>query len=115
MHTPSGNEDRIDVVLRQHSPTRILDVGDVLSYLDAIKRETDASTYGYFLDIMKDYQTSVIDTKEVCLRVAALLQAYPELVRTFNVFVPMGWFIEVDDDGSVYVHSPQGLVSPIAA
>nr|GAT51379.1 predicted protein [Mycena chlorophos] len=69
-----------------------LNVGDALSFLDAIKKECVAHdephVYNEFLDIMKEFQGKAIDTPTTIERVERLFDGYPELFEKFKVFVP---------------------------
>ena len=91
---------------------RPLVIDDALSYLDAIKANSNAEIYNNFLDIMKDFKHEHIDTLGVFRRTSTLFHGYPELMEGFHTFLPLsfdyssavtnnlGW-VEVDTSGEL--------------
>lgn len=81
------------------SPSRPLNVGDALSYLDAVKVQFADSpdVYNHFLDIMKEFKSQLIDTPGVIKRVSQLFRKHPRLIQGFNTFLPSGYRIECGD------------------
>ncbi|KAF7316630.1 hypothetical protein HMN09_00395600 [Mycena chlorophos] len=69
-----------------------LNVGDALSFLDAIKKESVAHDephiYNEFLNIMKEFKAKAIDTPTTMERVKRLFDGYPELSEKFKIFAP---------------------------
>ncbi|KAJ6520409.1 paired amphipathic helix [Mycena sanguinolenta] len=86
--------------MAQLAPTsqRALNVTDALSYLDAVKNEcqTRPEVYNAFLELMKDFKNSRIDTPCVMERVSTLFQGKQDLIEGFNTFLPPGYRIDVD-------------------
>jgi histone deacetylase complex regulatory component SIN3 len=81
---------------------RELRVEDALLYLDQVKMEFGdrPHIYNEFLDIMKTFKTSQIDTPGVIQRVSSLFHGNKKLVLGFNTFLPEGYKIELPIDGS---------------
>ncbi|KAG8818871.1 Transcriptional regulatory protein sin3 [Serendipita sp. 401] len=96
-----------DVFPAQERP---LNVTDAMRYLDSVKTRFHdrPEVYNRFLDIMKDFKSAVIDTPGVIERVSRLFAANQDLVRGFNTFLPVGYFIEAGLNGYITVHSPHG-------
>lgn len=97
----------------QPSQTPILN--DALRYLDQVKiRFADRSdVYTHFLDIMKDYKSSAIDTPRVIERVSNLFAGYPMLIQGFSTFLPPGFLVEcggLDDPYAIRVTTPLGTM-----
>ncbi|KAK0482434.1 the NrsfREST-Msin3b Pah1 complex, partial [Armillaria novae-zelandiae] len=80
---------------------RLLNVTDVLIYLDAIKFQFQdhPEVYNQFLDVMKEYKNHLIDLNAVIYRVAHLFFDHPQLIAGFNAFLPEGYRIEITSDG----------------
>eukprot|EP00040_Diaphanoeca_grandis_P026119 m.145798 g.145798 ORF g.145798 m.145798 type:complete len:319 (+) comp30455_c0_seq1:246-1202(+) len=76
-----------------------LKVEDALSYLDQVRQqfENQPQVYNKFLDIMKEFKSSNIDTPGVIHRVSQLFEGHPDLIVGFNTFLPTGYKIEVPD------------------
>ena len=74
---------------------------DALLYLDQVKMEFGdrPHIYNEFLDIMKTFKTSQIDTPGVIQRVSSLFHGNKKLVLGFNTFLPEGYKIELPIDG----------------
>ncbi|CAA7260566.1 unnamed protein product [Cyclocybe aegerita] len=93
----------------------MLSVDEAVSFLDEIKLQfqRDPGKYDRFLDIMRDFRGNVISTHEVLVRISALFNGYPELVRGFNQFLPAGYKLEPSTDSSgrsaVLLNTPQGV------
>ncbi|VDB87835.1 unnamed protein product [Peniophora sp. CBMAI 1063] len=100
----------------QPSPTPVLDrqlnVSDALGYLDAVKQVFAQRTdvYNVFLDIMKDFKSSLIDTPGVIDRVAALFKGHPQLIQGFNTFLPLGYRIDVEGDERIIITTPKQTI-----
>lgn len=73
-----------------------LSVKDALSYLDQVRLqfEKKPKVYNQFLDIMKDFKSSTIDTPGVINRVSELFEGHTDLIVGFNTFLPPGYKIE---------------------
>lgn len=55
--------------------------------------------YNDFLDIMKEFKSSNIDTPGVISRVSELFEGHSDLIVGFNTFLPPGYKIEVPEHG----------------
>ena len=88
-------------------------LNDALSYLDQVKVQfaDHPDVYNRFLDIMKDFKSSAIDTPGVIGRVSTLFAGNPELIQGFNTFLPPGYRIECgadNDPNAIRVTTPMG-------
>ncbi|KAJ7654719.1 paired amphipathic helix [Mycena rosella] len=96
---------------------RPLNVTDALSYLDAVKNQfqTQPESYNRFLDIMKDFKSQVIDTSGVIQRLLPLFDGNRELLQGFNLFLPLGYHIDVStnplDPNTITVTTPTGATT----
>nr|GAT60896.1 predicted protein [Mycena chlorophos] len=94
-----------------------LNVGDALSYLDAVKKQfhEQPDIYNKFLDIMKNFKSQLIDTPGVIQRVSTLFHEHPALIQGFNTFLPTGYRIECGKDGEdsnvITVTTPSGTTT----
>ncbi|KAF2278105.1 paired amphipathic helix protein Sin3a [Westerdykella ornata] len=94
-------------------------LNDALSYLDQVKVQfaDHPDVYNRFLDIMKDFKSSAIDTPGVIERVSTLFAGNPDLIQGFNTFLPPGYKIECGTNGdpnNIRVTTPMGtMVSTI--
>ncbi|KAK1606413.1 hypothetical protein QYE76_030086 [Lolium multiflorum] len=83
------------------SPTSAqkLTANDALAYLKAVKEQfqDDRPKYDEFLEVMRDFKSTRIDTAGVIIRVKTLFNGYPELVLGFNTFLPKGYEIKLQD------------------
>jgi histone deacetylase complex regulatory component SIN3 len=68
-------------------------LNDALSYLDEIrdKYAEQPEIYEQFLELMKDYKRGSADTPDVFKRVLDLFSSTPELIKSFNQFLPPGF------------------------
>ncbi|KZO96357.1 hypothetical protein CALVIDRAFT_514676 [Calocera viscosa TUFC12733] len=98
----------------QEPEGRSLNVKDALTYLDQVKNEfmDRADVYNLFLDIMKDFKSSAIDTPRVIERVSQLFAGHNQLIQGFNTFLPPGYRIETmvdpSDPDKILVTTPAG-------
>ncbi|KAF2468258.1 uncharacterized protein BDR25DRAFT_291033 [Lindgomyces ingoldianus] len=88
-------------------------LNDALSYLDQVKVQfaDHPDVYNRFLDIMKDFKSSAIDTPGVIERVSMLFTGNPNLIQGFNTFLPPGYKIECGtggDPNAIRVTTPMG-------
>ncbi|KAL1683779.1 hypothetical protein EV122DRAFT_257431 [Schizophyllum commune] len=96
---------------------RALNVTDALGYLDAVKNQfhDKPEVYNKFLDIMKDFKSSVIDTPGVIQRVSELFYGHPNLITGFNTFLPYGYRIDPSSDprdpNLITVTTPSGVTT----
>lgn len=83
-----------------HYQQQRLKVEDALSYLDLIKLKFNEQpqVYNDFLDIMKEFKSQIIDTPGVITRISNLFKDHPELIVGFNIFLPPGYKIEVQEN-----------------
>lgn len=91
-------------------------LNDALSYLDQVKVQfaDKADVYNKFLDIMKDFKSSAIDTPGVIDRVSNLFAGNPNLIQGFNTFLPPGYKIECgtsDNPNAIRVTTPMGTTT----
>lgn len=91
-----------------------LKVEDALSYLDKVrlKFEKQPQVYNDFLDIMKEFKSSNIDTPGVIERVSELFKGHSVLIKGFNTFLPLGYKIEINDDDRIIVHITENKPGP---
>ncbi|EIW74380.1 hypothetical protein CONPUDRAFT_140506 [Coniophora puteana RWD-64-598 SS2] len=96
MPIPLSRDIRLPTDADDGQLDRQLNVGDALSYLDAVKVRfsTQPDVYNHFLDIMKDFKSELIDTPGVIRRVSTLFHGHPELIQGFNTFLPVGYRID---------------------
>ncbi|KAL1716696.1 hypothetical protein EV715DRAFT_254802 [Schizophyllum commune] len=94
------------------SGERSLNVTDALSYLDNVKQQfsDQPDVYNKFLDIMKEFKSSLIDTPGVIKRVSQLFHGHPRLIQGFNTFLPVGYRIECTGVSGITVTTPTGHV-----
>jgi hypothetical protein len=59
----------------------------------------NTKVYNDFLDIMKEFKSSNIDTPGVISRVSELFEGHTDLIVGFNTFLPPGYKIEVPEHG----------------
>lgn len=80
-------------------PQASLTTTDALSYLKSVKEKFQdrRQKYDEFLEVMRDFKSSRIDTAGVILRVKSLFEGYPDLILGFNAFLPKGYAIGVED------------------
>jgi len=66
-----------------------------LDYLEQVKKrfEDNKEVYGKFLDIMKDFQSRILETSGVIRRVSELFKGERNLIMGFNAFLPEGYKI----------------------
>ncbi|KAJ7724897.1 paired amphipathic helix [Mycena metata] len=95
--------------------TSPLDITDALSYLDAVKYQyfqNQPEVYNHFLDIIKDFKSQVIDTPGVIQRVSQLFHRNRILIQGFNIFLPLGYRINVSNNlaepHTITVTTPMG-------
>ncbi|RYP45980.1 hypothetical protein DL768_007762 [Monosporascus sp. mg162] len=83
------------------TPPKQLLHNDALNYLDEVKAQfTDSpGIYDEFLNIMKDFKDSTIDTPGVMQRVFLLFTRNANLIQGFNNFLPPGYRIECGTKG----------------
>ncbi|KAM3035162.1 hypothetical protein ACUV84_028961 [Puccinellia chinampoensis] len=76
-----------------------LTTNDALTYLKAVKDKfhDNRAKYDEFLEVLRDYKSTRIDTAGVIIRVEALFNGYPELIPGFNAFLPKGFAIKLQD------------------
>lgn len=76
-----------------------LTTSDALTYLKSVKEKFQdrRQKYDEFLEVMRDFKSSRIDTAGVILRVKSLFHGYPDLILGFNAFLPKGYAIGVED------------------
>ncbi|KAM1303484.1 hypothetical protein ACFX2F_021293 [Malus domestica] len=80
-----------------------LTTNDALAYLKAVKdifQDKNRGKYEEFLEVMKDFKATRIDTAGVIERVKDLFKGHRELILGFNTFLPKGYEITLplDDD-----------------
>ncbi|KAI5626266.1 paired amphipathic helix protein Sin3a isoform X2 [Silurus asotus] len=77
--------------------SRRLRVEDALSYLDQVKFQSrdQPQVYNDFLDIMKEFKSRSINIPGVIIRVSQLFKDHPDLIMSFNTFLPPGYRTEV--------------------
>jgi len=80
-HSPSQLGD-------QNHPTSPGPIDDALAYLDTIKAKSDLEIYNNFIQIMKDFKDTEMDTPTTFHRVSTLFHEYPELIEGFRPFLP---------------------------
>ncbi|CAL4902486.1 unnamed protein product [Urochloa decumbens] len=80
-------------------PQGSLTTTDALSYLKAVKEKFQDRRVKYeeFLEVMRDFKSSKIDTAGVILRVKNLFHGHPDLILGFNAFLPKGYEIKHED------------------
>ncbi|KAM0834829.1 hypothetical protein ACQ4PT_063342 [Festuca glaucescens] len=76
-----------------------LTANDALTYLKAVKDkfQDNRAKYDEFLEVMRDFKSTRIDTAGVIIRVKTLFNGYPELILGFNAFLPKGFEIKLQD------------------
>ncbi|XP_047057503.1 paired amphipathic helix protein Sin3-like 4 [Lolium rigidum] len=76
-----------------------LTTNDALTYLKAVKDKfhDNRAKYDEFLEVMRDFKSTRIDTAGVIIRVKTLFSGYPELILGFNAFLPKGFAIKLQD------------------
>jgi paired amphipathic helix protein Sin3a len=80
-------------------PKEKLSQKDAEQYLRKVKERFKDKTFVYnkFLDIMKKFRMTKIDTKGVVDMVKSLFKGHKDLLLGFNAFVPQGYEIRVED------------------
>lgn len=78
-----------------------LTTDDALQYLKEVKEmfQDQREKYNQFLEVMKDFKAQRIDTEGVIGRVKELFKGHNNLIYGFNMFLPKGFEITIDDDG----------------
>jgi hypothetical protein len=61
-----------------------------LTLTPALTPARDTQVYNDFLDIMKEFKSSNIDTPGVISRVSELFEGHTDLIVGFNTFLPPG-------------------------
>ncbi|XP_028946701.1 paired amphipathic helix protein Sin3-like 4 isoform X2 [Malus domestica] len=78
-----------------------LTTNDALAYLKAVKdifQDKNRGKYEEFLEVMKDFKATRIDTAGVIERVKDLFKGHRELILGFNTFLPKGYEITLPLD-----------------
>jgi len=72
---------------------------EALSYLRELKErlKDKKHTYDEFLEIMKEFKSTKIDTEGVIKRVKTIFAGHTDLILGFNQFLPRGHEIKVED------------------
>ena len=72
---------------------------EALSYLRELKErlKDKKHTYDEFLEIMKEFKSTKIDTEGVIRRVKTIFAGHTDLILGFNQFLPKGHEIKVED------------------
>ncbi|KAF0992549.1 hypothetical protein HZS_7882 [Henneguya salminicola] len=80
----------------KHQHFKTLKVGDALIYMSMIKSkfEDGSPVYDQFIKIMQDYKAKTIDTNCVINLIKRLFKGFPELILSFNSFLPFGYKID---------------------
>ncbi|OEL14399.1 Paired amphipathic helix protein Sin3-like 3, partial [Dichanthelium oligosanthes] len=80
-------------------PQASLTTGDALTYLKSVKETFQDRRHKYeeFLEVMRDFKSSKIDTGGVIIRVKTLFHGHPDLILGFNAFLPKGYAIKHED------------------
>eukprot|EP01119_Soliformovum_irregulare_P019179 TRINITY_DN6020_c0_g1_i2.p1 TRINITY_DN6020_c0_g1~~TRINITY_DN6020_c0_g1_i2.p1 ORF type:complete len:782 (+),score=186.23 TRINITY_DN6020_c0_g1_i2:74-2419(+) len=90
-------------------------------YKVRIQYSSTPSVYNQFLEIMKEFKSSSIDTPEVITRVKDLFRGNDYLIQEFNLFLPPGYRIEPDPEpvqpppslpSIVHPHPAQNISAP---
>eukprot|EP00035_Acanthoeca_spectabilis_P003851 m.96064 g.96064 ORF g.96064 m.96064 type:complete len:384 (+) comp12349_c0_seq1:152-1303(+) len=76
-------------------PQQKLKVSDALNYIDLVRTTfaDDPSVYNSFLDAMRDFKQSLIDTPGVIRAVGVLFKGREDLISGFKIFLPPGWLM----------------------
>ncbi|KAJ6520411.1 hypothetical protein C8R45DRAFT_59705 [Mycena sanguinolenta] len=98
--------------------TRTLCVADAQTYLTAIRKEfpNEPEVFNAFLDIMMDFKNERIDTFMVLQGVAIVLRGNRYLVKGFNCFAPVGYYVDVSKNPAepntrIAVTTPNGEIT----
>ncbi|KAJ7757560.1 paired amphipathic helix [Mycena metata] len=72
-------------------------VAYAVNFLDAIKKQfrSQPEVYGRFVDMTIDFNNQVLDIRSLIRAVVQLFQGHPDLIRTFNAFLPPGYHIDI--------------------
>ncbi|KAF3957072.1 hypothetical protein CMV_017874 [Castanea mollissima] len=82
---------------------RKLTIYDAWTYLKEVKEtfQDQREKYDMFLKAMKDFNAQRIDTVGITTRLKELFKGHNSLISGFNIFLPKGHEIAVDDDESL--------------
>eukprot|EP01025_Chloroclados_australasicus_P059364 TRINITY_DN7503_c0_g2_i1.p1 TRINITY_DN7503_c0_g2~~TRINITY_DN7503_c0_g2_i1.p1 ORF type:complete len:273 (+),score=27.59 TRINITY_DN7503_c0_g2_i1:147-965(+) len=86
--------------MAQSSSCNRLTTNDALDYLRTVKARFGdrKDVYDQFLQIMKEFKSSMVNTDGVIQRVKALFVGHRDLILGFNTFLPRGYEIRHDFD-----------------
>ncbi|KAL8551020.1 hypothetical protein ACS0TY_000193 [Phlomoides rotata] len=75
-------------------------LGDAISYVKEIRDtfQYQREKYDKFLDVLKDFKAKRINTYGVIDTVKLLFKGQPNLILGFNIFLPEGYEITLDDE-----------------
>ncbi|KAL0014194.1 hypothetical protein SO802_001263 [Lithocarpus litseifolius] len=79
---------------------RKLTTYDALAYLKEVKEtfQEQREKYEMFLKVMKDFKDQRVGTVGVMIRVKELFKGHNNLISGFNIFVPKGYEMALDND-----------------
>nr|XP_023873625.1 paired amphipathic helix protein Sin3-like 2 [Quercus suber] len=77
-----------------------LTIYECLSYLKEVKEtfQDQREKYDMFLEVLKDFKAQRTDTVGASARVKELLEGHNNLISGFNIFLPKGCEITLEDD-----------------
>ncbi|KAI8983510.1 hypothetical protein BDB01DRAFT_791044 [Pilobolus umbonatus] len=87
---------------------------DALAFLDGIRQEypNDEEVFDTFLNIMADFKSKRIGTKEVLERTTKLFGGHPSLINKFIEFLPPGHVLntssQLNDIDYIEITTPSG-------
>lgn len=73
---------------------RQVDYEDALNYCSRVKAEVPA-LHQQFLELIMEFKAQAIDTPHVIERVRQLFHGHDDLILAFNVFLPIGYHLQV--------------------
>ncbi|KAH0526562.1 hypothetical protein TsFJ059_009865 [Trichoderma semiorbis] len=88
---PSRNDQPLDP--NQPSRQSPVDFNEALAYVDKVKVRFHSRPimYKYFLDILQTYQRDMLPIREVHDSLTKLFESEPDLMESFNQFLPIDW------------------------